>query len=150
MMQDSLLQVPLPEEKSGDPHVLSPADIGNFAMCHGAVDGLVANIETTIAGAVDTVPDAVSETQAKLGRLAWLFDVLTRKAIMEDSGYWSVQSTTDNYIEAERAHRYRPQSVTTITAYVRDSLDKLDEPCEEMVERVTMRYFPDGYPRQID
>lgn len=136
------------------PALLTPEELMMFSQCHGAVDGMAANVAAVIADYPETVPIDVLETQEELTELADLLGTLSRRVSDDEQirfpTYRQNEQALWRYKDAFAAHRDTPQSIATIIAYVDDSLANLDEPCEDLVERLAKRYFPQGYPRQVE
>ena len=132
----------------------TPEELMTISQCHGAVDGMAANVATVIANHPDTVPIEVLEMQEELAELADLLKTLSNRVSGDEQirfpTYRQTEQALMRYNNAFAAHRDAPQSIPTIIAYVDDSVAKLNDPCEDQVERLTKRYFPKGYPRTVE
>ena len=137
-----------------EPMRVTPQELMAFSQCHGAVDGMAANVAAVITDYPETVPIDVLEMQAELGELAELLETVSKRVSADEQMHFPTYRQTEQaamrYKDAFAAHREPPQSITTIIAYVDGSLANLDDLCEDPVERLIFRYFPKGYPRQIE
>lgn len=136
------------------PAPVTPEELMIFSQCHGAVDGMAANVAAVITNHPDTVPIEVLEMQEELTELADLLEILSNRVSGDEQirfpTYRQTEQALMRYKDAFAAYRDPPQSIPTIIAYVDDSLANLNDPCENVLERLAKRYFPKGYPRTVE
>lgn len=142
------------QEQQAQPAPFTPEELMIFSQCHGAVDGMAANVAAVIAKHPDTVPIEVLEMQEELTELADLLKTLSNRVSDDEQirfpTYRQTEQALMRYNNAFAAHRDAPQSIPTIIAYVYDSVENLSDPCEDVLERLAKHYSPKGYPRTVE